>query len=273
MGISTLGTTIFQAMVDIFPVVAPPTAVVFVWGVFWRGTSAKAALWTLIGGSVLGLIIYAMGMLDGKGILDAEKISPHLAAFLAINGLFMSFILFVVESVAIFLLSLAFPHRHTAESAALVWESPWDALRGEDAWRGLLDFRVLSALLVVVMVGLYVAFSSSVTYYPVGGEVTMGGQPVVGATVYLDTEDDRFDAVLRTDKEGKYQYATGQRAGGAPAGTRYRVRIVEGKTDSDASIPPTVGIPPKYGEFDSSGLEFTVPDDVARQDFSLETGG
>lgn len=273
MGISTLGTTIFQAMVNVFPVVAPPTAVVFVWGVFWRGTSAKAALWTLVGGSILGLIIYALGMLDSKGILDAEKISPHFAAFLAINGLFMSFILFVVESVGIFVLSLVFPHQHTAESEALVWKSPLEALRAEDAWRGVLDFRVLSAVLVVVMIGLYVAFSSSVTYYPVGGVVTMGGEPVAGAVVYLDAEDNRFDAALRTDKDGQYQYATEERAGGAPAGTQYRVRIVEGKADSGGAIQPTVGIPEKYGEFDSSGLRFTVPDEVTREDFILETGG
>ncbi|OHB81868.1 MAG: hypothetical protein A2V98_04365 [Planctomycetes bacterium RBG_16_64_12] len=235
MGISTLGTTIFQAMVDVFPVVAPPTAVVFLWGVFWRRTSAKAAFWTLVGGSVLGMIVYTLHMLDSKEILDAQKISPYLESFLAINSLFMSFILFVVESVMIFGLSVAFPHQHTPESEALVWRSPWEALRGENAWRGLLDFRVLSVVLVLTMVGLYVYFSSPVTYYPVGGEVTLDGRPVVGALVYLDAEDDTFDVAVSTGIDGKYQYGTAGRAGGAPAGTQYRVRIVP---DRDYLVRP-----------------------------------
>ena len=45
---------IFQAMVDVFCALAPPTTVIFVWGVFWKRASAKAALITLIVGSVIG---------------------------------------------------------------------------------------------------------------------------------------------------------------------------------------------------------------------------
>ncbi len=226
MAISHLGETIFQAMLDVFPVVAPPTAVVFLWGVFWRRTSARAALWTLIGGSILGMIMYTMNLLDKFHVIELDDINTHLANFLAINSLFMAFILFVAESVFIFTVSLIWPHQHTEESQKLVWKSPFEALRGENTWSGIFDFRILSALLVVVMVGLYWLFSSSVTYYPLGGTVTLDGKPVVGATVYLDTDDDTLDAQLRTGTDGTYQFATDQRAGGAPEGTVYRVRIV-----------------------------------------------
>ena len=226
MGIGKLGETIFQAMVDVFPVVAPPTAAVFLWGIFWRRTSSAAALWTLIGGSVVGLIIYALKMLDGFGVIVLADISPRLASFLAVNSLFMAFILFVAESVFICLVSLAWPHRHTAESEALVWRSPLDALRGENAWRGLLDYRVMAALLVLVMVGLYWAFSSSVTYYPISGKVTLDGRPALGVDVFLDTDDRTLCEKLSVGVDGTYLFATAQRAGGAPAGTQYRIRVV-----------------------------------------------
>jgi len=205
MMISALGETIFQAMVNVFPVVAPPTAVVFLWGVFWRRTSAKAALWTLIGGSVLGMAIYILKTLDQFEVIVLADINGTLASFIAINALFMSFILFVVESVFIMGVSLVWPHEHTKESTALVWRSPLEALHAENAWRGLLDFRVLSGVLVVTMIGLYIWFSIPVTYYPISGQVTLDGRPVTGALVHFDAEDDALDAVLPTRLDGKYQ--------------------------------------------------------------------
>jgi hypothetical protein len=230
MVIGALGETIFQAMVDVFPVVAPPTAVVFLWGVFWRRTSAKASLWTLIGGSAFGLIIYVLKMLDRFDYIQLEDISTHLASFLAINSLFMAFILFVAESVFIVLVSLAVPHQHTEESAALVWKSPLEALKGQNTWKGLLDYRVLSLLLVLTMVGLYIGFSVPETYYPLSGKVTLNGKPVVGAYVFLDTEDDTLDGnFLRTGLDGTFRFGTTDRAGGAPAGTTYRVRVEPGQ--------------------------------------------
>lgn len=236
-GIRALGQTIFQAMVDVFPVMAPPTAVVFLWGVFWRRTSSRAAFWTLIGGSMVGVVIYVFKLLGNFGVLEAStlpwlrahdyaRLAGAIQAVVAVNSLFMAFLLFTAESVFIFLVSLAFPHQHTAASEALVWRSPLEALRAENAWRGLLDFRIMAALLVATMVGLYVAFSDFTPYYPVAGSVTLDGEPVVGAAVVLQTDDRRLEAELLTGVEGKYQFATTERAGGAPAGTRYRVRIV-----------------------------------------------
>lgn len=224
--IARLGETIFQAMVDVFPVVAPPTAVVFLWGVFWKRTSARAALATLIGGSCLGLVVYTLKQLNNFGVLDLEAVDPRLASFVAINGLFMAFILFVVESVFIFGASLVWPHRHTEESAQLVWDSPAAALKShEGTWGGLLDFRVMAVLLVAVMAGLYWGFSDSTIYYPIKGTVGVDGEPVRGATVYLETDDPRLSATLATGLDGQFTFGTKQRAGGAPAGTQYRARI------------------------------------------------
>jgi hypothetical protein len=132
-------------------------------------------------------------------------------------------------------ISSIWPHRHTAESERLVWRSPWDALRSDEtSWRGLGDFRLLAAVVFFSMIALYYAFAGEASYYPIHGTVTRGGQPVADVTVHLDTEDDTFDAQVTTDADGQFAYGTAGRAGGAPAGTEYRVRV------GDRVIPLTV---------------------------------
>lgn len=210
MALGRRDTTIFQAMVDVFPVVAPPTAVVFLWGVFWRGTSALAAFIILVGGSLLGVLVFILTYMN----------------ILGINSLFMAFVLFVLESILIVVLSLIFPQRHTEESLKLVWNRPWDALRGENAWRGLLDYRVFAGLLFVTMVALYWAFTSPHAYYPVQGQIEIDGQPAAGLEVFLDADDDHLDAKLVTDENGGFVYGSKLRAGGAPDQTVFRVVIV-----------------------------------------------
>jgi len=213
--------SIFQMMVDVFPVVAPPTAVVFVWGVFWRRASAKAALVTLVGGSLVGLVLFIVNFMKLNFIGDFE-----------INALLQAFLLFVLESIALVILSFVFPHEHTAESESLVWKSPLEALRGANTWRGLGDFRLVAGALVVVMVGCYVWFAGQDTYYSVAGRVTLAdGTPVVGARVVLENADPRFNAALVTDVDGHYAYGTATALGGAPAGTAYRVRVEPQATD------------------------------------------
>ena len=208
------GKSIFQMMVDVFPVVAPPTAVVFVWGVFWRRASAKAALITLVGGSMVGLVLFWINFNRLNFIGDYE-----------VNSLLQASVLFMLESIALVILSFIYPHKHTPESESLVWKSPLEALRGEGTWRGLGDYRLLSAGLIVVMVGFYVWFAGSETYYPMAGQVTLDGAPVVGARIVLQTDDPRFNATLVTDADGHYAYGTAASSGGAPEGTQYRIRI------------------------------------------------
>ena len=248
--------SIFQMMVDVFPVVAPPTAVVFVWGVFWRRASSAASLITLVGGSAVGVVLFILNINGLNKIGDYE-----------VNALLQAFILFVVESIALVVLSLIFPHKHTPESEALVWRSPLEALQaGEKSWRGLGDFRILSALLVVVMLGCYAWLSGEDTYYPIEGRVTAAdGTSITGASVFLETDDPRFNVTLITDAEGRYAYGTVKRLGGAPAGTIYRVRVepADGRND----------VPEGYRRFDSSGLGFTVEAAKNHVDLKLSAAG
>jgi hypothetical protein len=41
----------------------------------------------------------------------------------------------------------------------LVWSNPFEALRSENTWRGIGDFRVLAGVLAAVMLALYAAFA------------------------------------------------------------------------------------------------------------------
>jgi hypothetical protein len=250
--------SIFQMMVNVFPVVAPPTAVVFMWGVFWRRASARASLITLVAGSLVGLVLF---LLNTKGL---NRFGDY-----EVNALLQAFILFVLESIVLVVLSYVFPHKHTAESEALVWKSPLEALRGRNAWRGLGDFRVVSVLLIVVMVGFYVWFAGEDTYYSVDGQVTLAdGTPVSGAEISFACDDPRFNFSRITDPQGNYHCATKEQAGGAPAGTRYRVKIVprvdlimrteEVPRDKNVRTLPATEVPPRYQSFDTSELSCTV---------------
>jgi SSS family solute:Na+ symporter len=68
-----------------------------------------------------------------------------------------TFYLFLVCSVILVVVSLLRPHVHTRESEKLVWARPADAIKG--AWGpGILDYRLVSLVLFLAMVGLYLAF-------------------------------------------------------------------------------------------------------------------
>ncbi len=203
--------SIFQGINDLICYIAPPITVVFLWGVFWRRASGTAALITLISGSVLGLAVFAIDWYDVGGW--------------NIHSMISGFGLFLIGSATLVVLSLLFPHRHTQESSALVWRTPLESLRGE-AWRGVGNFRFLAAALTVILVALYFLFAGNQSYYPISGRITLAdGTPAVGVRLTGDCGDPVFNFSAVTDQEGNYAYATKERAGGAPAGTKYRIKI------------------------------------------------
>ncbi|MHB9028377.1 MAG: sodium:solute symporter [Candidatus Latescibacterota bacterium] len=137
--------SIFQGVVAMICYIAPPVSAIFVAGVFWRKASSTGAIVTLWSGFLLGLTVF---------LLDWFK------AYTGWNmpSMMVTFYLFVICLGIMIVVSLLKPHRHTAESEALVWGNPLDALRGT-AWRGLADYRFLAAVLLAVIVGLYSIFS------------------------------------------------------------------------------------------------------------------
>jgi SSS family solute:Na+ symporter len=133
--------SIFQGVSALISYIAPPITTVFLWGVFWKRASGVAAAVTLGLGSLLGLTVF---------FLDWHKESTGWN----IPFLMAAFYLFVICSIILFVVSMIFPHRHTEESARLVWANPLDAVR-TPGWPGLGDYRFLAGLLFVTMIALY----------------------------------------------------------------------------------------------------------------------
>jgi SSS family solute:Na+ symporter len=124
--------------------VAPSITAVFLWGVLWRGASKTGAFATLSCGALLGLIVF---------VLDWYKDSTGW------NIPFMmgSFYLFVACSAILVVVSWIWPHAHTAQSEQLVWRNPLAAFRAP-GWKGVGDYRFLSALLLSAVFAVYAIF-------------------------------------------------------------------------------------------------------------------
>jgi len=137
--------SIFQGIVAIICYIAPPITAVFVWGVFWKKASAAGAYATLSAGSGLGLIVFFLDWFKDR---TGWNVPPMMATFY----------LFMICSAILVIVSLKKPHIPTAESERLVWTSPMEAIRGK-LESGISDFRVVAAVLFVVMVVLYAIFA------------------------------------------------------------------------------------------------------------------
>jgi SSS family solute:Na+ symporter len=145
--------TVFQGINAAISYLAPPITVVFVAGVFWKKASSRASFVTLVSGSLLGFVVF---ILDFTKILQAFKDSHPSLDFL--NFMVISFILAVICAVILTVMSYVFPEPLTEEKSALVWKSFLDPLR-EKGWKGIGNYKVLSAVLALVMIALYVIFT------------------------------------------------------------------------------------------------------------------
>jgi SSS family solute:Na+ symporter len=136
--------TIYQGIVDVICYISPPITVVFVFGVFWRRASAKAAVTTLWAGSLMGFAVF---LLNWYRDYTGWNIPPMMATFY----------LAVVCSAILFVVSWLKPHEHTAESEKLVWANPLQALRCPGR-KGIGNYKLLAGVLFVTMVILYAIF-------------------------------------------------------------------------------------------------------------------
>lgn len=136
--------SIFQGITAIICYIAPPITTVFLWGVLWRRASATGAIVTLWTGFALGFGVF---------LLDWYKKTTHWS----VPSMMATFYLFVICSAILAFFSWIRPQKHTAESEALVWKNPMDALRG-DAWPGIGNYKLLAAIVFCAMVTLYIIF-------------------------------------------------------------------------------------------------------------------
>jgi solute:Na+ symporter, SSS family len=137
--------SIFSGINDVIAHIAPPITCVFLLGVFWKGASAISAKLTLWIGSALGFVVFIVSKLYPDTLIGQ------------IPFLMMAFYLFCACVVMQVSLSLVYPVQHNSESAKLYWKSPWEPLQGV-ALKGMGNYKVLSALLLLVIGLLYYLF-------------------------------------------------------------------------------------------------------------------
>ena len=132
-------TTIFEGINKLISYVAPPITAVFLCGVFWKRASGKAAFSTMVGGTLLGAVVFYM---------DWTKLY---------TGDFMltAFFLLVACVVIMIAASLASPEKLKEEAVALVWDDWREPLRRDVNGNGLGNYRTVVAGLLAVFVGLY----------------------------------------------------------------------------------------------------------------------
>lgn len=143
-------TSIFEAINKIAAAIAPPVAVVFLFGVFSKRGTKQASFITLIFGLIIGIIAFC---------LDFEPISGemYLTRGLNIPFLMQAWWLFVLCAIVYFTVSYQTekPSKEVIEN--YTWESPLAVLT-KDKYEGISDPRFWSAILIVILVLLYILF-------------------------------------------------------------------------------------------------------------------
>jgi solute:Na+ symporter, SSS family len=135
-------TTIFQGINKLISYVAPPITAVFLLGVFWKRASGKSAFITLVAGIALGFVAF---------YLDWNQI--YRGDFMLI-----AFWLFVACLAIMIVTTFLLPEPLKAEAGLLTWENWREPLRSKAGGRGLVDYRVVSVVILLVFIGLYFLF-------------------------------------------------------------------------------------------------------------------
>lgn len=144
-------SSIFEAINKIAAAIAPPVAVVLLFGVFSKRGTKQAAITTLITGLVLGITFFC---------LDFEPISGYMYFTKGLHQPFMmqAWWLFVICTVIYFTVSYLTPKPDPAIIEKYTWENPL-AVVAKGKFAGIRDPRLWAALLIFTLVILYSIFS------------------------------------------------------------------------------------------------------------------
>jgi SSS family solute:Na+ symporter len=138
--------SIFTGLNDIIAHIAPPITCVFLLGVFWRKASAIAAKYTLWIGSALGAVVYL-----------SNKLFTH-TALAEIPFMLMAFYLFCCCLCIQVFFSYRYPIVKNEQNVQLYWTSIREPLQAK-GWPGIGNYKLLSAVLVVIMALLFYLFN------------------------------------------------------------------------------------------------------------------
>jgi len=143
-------SSIFEGINKIAAAIAPPVATVFLFGVFSKRGTSKAAVVTLVSGLVLGITAFC---------LDFEPLSGHMYITRGLGMPFMmqAWWLFVICTAIYFIISYTSPRPPAEIIERYTWESPVSVLiRGE--FQGVKDVRLWAGILILILVVMYIIF-------------------------------------------------------------------------------------------------------------------
>jgi SSS family solute:Na+ symporter len=135
-------STIIEGLNKLISYIAPPITAVFLFGVFWKKASGKAAYITLVAGAVLGFVMF---LLDWNGVYQG-------------NFMMTAFYLLIICSAIIIIASKVYPEALKEEAKILIWTNWREPLKGEAHGHALGNYRILSVLVFVTFLVLYYAF-------------------------------------------------------------------------------------------------------------------
>ena len=143
-------SSIFEGINKIAAAIAPPVATVFLFGVFSKRGTNRAAIITLVSGLILGITAFC---------LDFEPISGHmyLTRGLSIPFMMQAWWLFVICTVIYFAVSYSTPRPPAEVIENYTWENPVSVIT-KGKFKGAKDVRLWAGILVLTLVLMYFIF-------------------------------------------------------------------------------------------------------------------
>jgi SSS family solute:Na+ symporter len=150
--------TVFQALTDLICYISPPITAVFLFGVFWKGATARSAYVALILGNVIGITIFFLDLFKQQTGWRFVVKGHFKLTGMELTSMIASFYLCLLCGMIIVVVSRLYPQPLKEEARLLVWEDWREPLRGQAHGRGLGNYRVLSLVVVATFIMLYVLF-------------------------------------------------------------------------------------------------------------------
>lgn len=144
-------SSIFEAINKIAAAIAPPVAVVFLFGVFSKRGTKQAAFLTLVFGLLIGLITFCIDFIPISGYM-------YLTKGLHIPFMMQAWWLFVACTIFYFVISYLTPTPSKEVLEKYTWDSPLTVLT-QDKFSGIKDHRLWAAVLLLCLIALYIIFS------------------------------------------------------------------------------------------------------------------
>jgi SSS family solute:Na+ symporter len=143
--------SIFEAINKIAAAIAPPVAVVLLFGVFSKRGTRQAGLITLLAGLILGITMFCIDFAPISGYM-------YLTKGLHLPFMMQAWWLFVICTVIYFVVSYLTPKPDPSVIENLTWKSPLAVLTAEK-FQGIRDPRLWTGILISLLVILYIIFS------------------------------------------------------------------------------------------------------------------